>query len=121
MKKYILLLLFLTVTFSFSQTIEFKNLNVGEYKTYISKNKLNYSIGNSIHFGYPYNKEIFSFITQGNSGVSIYFSNTKVTIDSIKVIKLQNGFLKCFLLIKGFGSTPVMVDVESAEETNEIK
>jgi hypothetical protein len=120
MKKIFIAALFFT-SICFSQTGKFNELNEeGKLTEYISKDGSIFKVDEKILIGYPWNKEYFLFLTQGNNNADSKLSNSILKINKIEVFKLSNGFLKAYIVSKDFGMIPLYIDIESAIETKEI-
>ena len=119
MKKTIVFLLLSTLCFA--QTSKHNELvEEGKLTAYITENGSVIKVDQYIKIGFPWNKEYFTFLTQGNDKVDSKLTNAIVKIDGIKVFKLYNGFLKAYIVSKSFGAIPLYIDIESAIEKKEI-
>lgn len=121
MKTKLLLFILSFVTFSAtSQEVDFKNLKKGKFKTYITSNGLEISVGDTLTFGNATSDKGFQYLSQGGDPVHPTRSSAKAIISKIKVLK--NGIsLQPWVYVKGFGLIPVAIDIEQALKSKEIK
>lgn len=120
MRKIIFVIILILSIKTFSQQNEFgQKIEEGNLEYYMSKSGHNFKPGDLLQIGLPFTNT-FVFITQGNVGVNSNLSNILVKIESIKAVKLSNGFIKIYALFKGFGVVPIYIDIESAIQTKEI-
>lgn len=120
MKNIIFIAIIFFQTNVFCQKNDFnQNIEEGNLESYTSKSGHIFKAGDLLQIGLPY-ANTFVFITQGNIGVNSNLSNILVKLESVKAVKLQNGYIKYYAIFKGFGLVPVYIDIESAILSKEI-
>lgn len=120
--KALNLLFILSITFTYSQTARYNNLNKkSTYKLYITKAGDSLKIGDTLTIGVPTSDLGFTYISQGGERVAHRLSDKKVIINKLKTYgEIKNGF-KMYIHFKGYGLLPVLIDYETALTLGEIK
>lgn len=118
--KFIYIFL-LTSLSCLSQEISFSaKMNPGDYSTYFSKENIIIKENQQILLGFPSNGNKYTYIVQGDQPIDARLNSIYVTIDKIKIVKLQNNASKAYAIFKGFGLVPVYIDIEAALYFKEI-
>ena len=121
MKTILTFLTIISCSILFSQTATYPISKKGDYQTYISKDKIEFKIGQKIAIGLPFRNTEFLFLTQNNLNVTGRISGSQVTITQLKSDGKEKTGFKMYAYFKGFGIAPVIVDIEQALKTNEIE
>ena len=122
MKKLTLLLTFLIVAlFGMAQRAEFgKITGSGNFDSYLSKTGDVIHVGDTLTIGKPTGEFSFVFITQNQERIVNSMMGKSVAISQIKSYGGKKWGLKVWILFKGFGLLPVVIDYENALEVGEI-
>lgn len=120
MKYFTLItMLFLGLTIN-AQTCQFPVNQKGNFKTYISKENIEFTVGQKIEIDLPYSGNIYNFITQGSQPAGTVITGAVVEITKLKAIGNKSIGYKMFAQFKGFGALPVDIDIENALKVGEI-
>ena len=126
MKNLLLLsIFFLSVNFSFAQTVMYNNLdttsNGTDYTSYISKDGIEYKIGDKIKIGLPKTGEVFYFITdESGRGLTLGSTGSEIEIKKFSVTGNKKVGRVVYFRTK-IGSASYTIQFERALEIGEVK
>lgn len=120
MKHALLLLAFFIYNTTNSQTIEFPPSKSGTFQSYTSKSGITINVGDKIELGLPFGGNQFVFINQNRIGINANLSASIVEIIEIEVSGNDKKGYKAYAKFKGFGATPVFINLEPAINSQEI-
>lgn len=119
MNKIAFILLFIS-SFMSAQTATYPVEKEGKFKTYISRDNIEFSVGQKLEIGLPYAGNQYTFITQGNVPAGAVITGNTVKISKLKAVGNKDTGYKMYAQFKGYGLLPVDIDIESALKTGEI-
>jgi len=112
--RLIVLLLFLTQICG-AQIANYNTTKKGKYTSYITATGDTIKTGMQLRLGTASTNLGFVYISQGGERVAFRLSNQTVTVHGVRVYE------KPYILFKGYGLLPVLIDYENAITTGELQ